>query len=378
MFFRRGKKEKKERQHAKKAAVKIESVIQEESHPGDAKGMEQPTLPVVGTWEFELEDEEYLNFLELFLSYVLEKDSTDGGDSGGELPLLKGFSPQLRERELHSLTFDVLTTIHRRQRHAHHPDRKHSGNDPPVFRAGCCYKPVKRCATPELQTSSVWSEAPVSGTNLSVTSLPGLRTGRQKGLFGLQQQRSVPLGHRMKGGLFGSEASPIRSAVPTGQPPESLIFGSSTCVEAAIELQQGLDSKLEAQFPELGRLLEWMVRWADRRVLLGHHGKKKKERREGVGGAANEGVVIRVKASAPAVLTSLSMLQRRYTALLGSDCYSAHIQVPKTQWTVAPVLQPGVDMKLERESSVDTGYPGSANTPNAGLDHNLQQEEQSM
>ncbi|XP_051268723.1 ciliogenesis and planar polarity effector 1 isoform X1 [Dicentrarchus labrax] len=374
----RGKKANKVRKHAKKTAVKIESVIQEESHPGEAKESEQPSLPVVGTWEFELEDEEYLNFLELFLSYVLEKDSADGGDSGGELPLLKGFSSQLRERELHSLTFDVLTTIHRRQRDAHHPARKHLSNDPPVFRAGYCYKPVKQGAAPELQTSSIWSEAPISRTSLSVNSLPGLITGREKGLFGLQQQSSVPLAQRIKGGLFGSETNPIQSAFPTGQPSESLIFGSPTSVEAVIELQQGLGTKLEAQFPELGRLLEWMVRWADRRVLLGHHGKKKKERGRGVGGTADEGVVIRVKASAPAVLTSLSLLQYRYTALLGTDCYSAHIQVPETQWTVAPVLQLEMDRKLERESSVDTGYPGSANTPITGLDHNQQQEELSI
>ncbi|XP_044029035.1 ciliogenesis and planar polarity effector 1 isoform X2 [Siniperca chuatsi] len=376
----RGKKAKKvrNREHAKKTAVKIESVIQEESHPGDAKEKEQPSLPVVGTWEFELEDEEYLNFLELFLSYVLEKDGADGGDSGSELPLLKGFSSQLRERELHSLTFDVLTTIHRRQRDVHHPTRKHVGNDPPVFRAGCCYKPMKQGATSALQTSSIWSEAPVSRTSFSVTSLPGLRTGRQKGLFGLRQQSSDSLGQRMKGGLFGSETSPSRSAFPTEQPSESLICGSSTSVEAVIELQQGLDPKLEAQFPELGRLLEWMVRWADRRVLIGHRGKKKKERGGGVGGTADEGVVIRVKASAPAVLTSLSLLQRRYTALLGTDHYSAHIQLPQTQWTVAPVLQPEVDRKLERESSVDTGYPGAANTPITSPDHNLQQGELSI
>ncbi|XP_027137955.1 ciliogenesis and planar polarity effector 1 isoform X4 [Larimichthys crocea] len=373
----RGKKAKKVREHAKKTAVKIKSVIQEESHTGDVKESELPSLPVVGTWEFELEDEEYLNFLELFLSYVLEKDSTGGGDSGSELPLLKSFSSKLRERELHSLTFDVLTTIHRRQRDAHHPARKHQGNDPPVFRAGCCYKPVKRGVTPELQTSSVWSEAPVSRTSLSVTSLPGLRTGRQKGLFGLRQQSSVPLGRRMKEGLVGPETSPIRSAFLTGQPSESFIFDSSTSVEAAIELQQGLDPKLEAQFPELGRLLEWMVRWADRRVLLGHHGKKKKDKGRETGGT-NDGVVIRVKASAPAVLTSLSLLQRRYSAILGSDRYTAHIQVPETQWTVAPVLQPEVDRKLERESSVDTGYPGSANTPITGLDPNVQQGELSI
>ncbi|XP_056287984.1 ciliogenesis and planar polarity effector 1 isoform X2 [Pseudoliparis swirei] len=371
----RGKKAKV-RQHAKKTAVKVESVIPEESQPGDAKENEQPSLPVVGTWEFELEDEEYLNFLELFLSYVLEKDSADGGDPGGELPLLRAFSSQLRERELHSLTFDVLTTIHRRQRDVHHPARKHSGHDPPVFRAGCCFKPVKQGATPDLQTSSVWSEAPTSRTSLSVTSLLRQGTGKQKGLFGLRQQRSS--GQRIKGGLFCSEASPSRRAFPSRQPSENSIFGSSTSVEAVIELQQGLDPTLDAQFPELGRLLEWMVRWADRRALQGHHGKKKKERGRGDGGTADDGVVIRVKASAPAVLTSLSLLERRYTALLGSDRYTAHIQVPETQWTVAPVLQPEADGKLERESSVDTGYPGSANTPIIGLDCNLQQEELSI
>lgn len=371
----RDKKAKKGKKNAKKNAVKIESVIQEESHPGDAKENEQPSLPVVGTWEFELEDEEYLNFLELFLSYVLEKDSCDGGDSGSELPLLKSFSSQLRERELHSLTFDVLTTIHRRQRDAPHPSRKNVVNDPPVFRAGCCYKPVKQGAATEMQTSSVWSETPVPRTSLSVTSLPGLGDGRPKGLFGLRQQSSVPLGQRVKGDFFGSETSPKRCSFPKEQPSESLIFGSSTSAEAVMELQQGLDPKLEAQFPELGRLLEWMVRWADRRVLLGHHGKRKKEMGGGDGATADERVVIRVKASASAILTSLSLLQERYAALLGTDHYNAQIQVSQTQWNVSPVLQPEFDRKLERESSVDTGYPGSSNTPVVGLDHNLQQGE---
>nr|XP_020474269.1 protein JBTS17 isoform X2 [Monopterus albus] len=374
----RGKNSKKvrDKKHTKKTAVKTESIIQEETHPDNAKGNEEVPLPVVGTWEFELEDDEYLNFLQLFLSYVLEKNSADGGDSGSGLPLLKGFSSQLKERELHSLTFDVLTTIHRRQRDGHHLGRKHRSNDLPVFRAGYCYKPVKQCTTTEPSTSFVWSEAPLSRTSLSVSSLPGLKTGRQKGLFGFRQQSSVPSVQRMKIGHSGSEASPIQSAFTMGQPSE--ILTSSTPVEAVTELQQDLDPKLEAQFPKLGRLLEWMVRWADRRVLLGHHGIKKKERGGEVRGTADEGVVIRVKASAPAILTSLSLLEHRYTALLGTDSYSAHIQVPETQWTVAPVLQPEVDRKLERESSVDTGYPGSANTPITGLYHNPQQEELSI
>ncbi|XP_069569860.1 ciliogenesis and planar polarity effector 1 isoform X2 [Brachyistius frenatus] len=365
----RGKimKKVKQREHAKKTAIKIENVIQEEGRPGDAKE-EQPSPPVVGTWEFELEDDEYLHFLELFLSYVLEKDSPDVADSSTELPLLKGFSCQLRERELHSLTFDVLTTIHRRQKDGHHPSRKYSGNDPPVFRAGCCYKPGKEGTTPELQASFLWSEAPISRTSLSVSSHPEPRAGRQKGLFGLRQQS------RVKGAPFGSETSPLQGAFTPRQPSHSFISGSSMSVEAVAELQQGLDPKLEAQFPELGRLLEWMVRWADRRVLLGHHGKKKKDKGGKAERTADDGVVIRVKASAPAVLTSLSLLQSRYTALLATDRYSAHIPASEMQWTVAPVLQP----EVERESSIDTGYPGSANTPITGLHHNLQQEELSI
>ncbi|XP_034459066.1 ciliogenesis and planar polarity effector 1 [Hippoglossus hippoglossus] len=358
-------------------AVKIESAIQEETHPDGTKGNEKSPLPVVGTWEFELEDEEYLNFLELFISYELEKDGADGGDPGSELPLLKSFSSKLRERELHSLTFDVLTTIHRRQRDGHHPGRKPWSSDPPVFRAGCCYKPIKQGPTPEPQSSAVWNEASISRASLSVSSLPGPRTGKMKGLFGLRKQSSVHLAQRKNRGHCGSESSPIKSTFPIGQPSESLMFASPTSVEAVTELQQGLVPKLEAQFPELGRLLEWMVRWADRRVLL-HHRRKKKERGGGVGGPADEGVVIRVKASAPAVLTSLSLLEWRYTALFGTERYSTHIQVPETQWTVAPVVQPAVDGNPERESSIDTGYPGSANTPITGPDHNLQQGELSI
>ncbi|XP_072227956.1 ciliogenesis and planar polarity effector 1 [Leuresthes tenuis] len=352
----RGKKAKKEREDAKK----IKNVVQGEGHRNKAKEKEQLSLPVVGTWEFELEDEEYLNFLELFFSYVLEKNNTDGADSGSELPLLRGFCSELRERELHSLTFDVLTTVHRRQRHGHQP----SASSPPVFRAGCCFKPVKERGTPELQASSVWRESPVSRANLSVSSHPEWRTGRQKGLFGLRQQSNMAIG-RVKEDVLGSESSPVQSALSIAQPSESC----SVLVEAVTELQQGLDPKLEAQFPELGRLLEWMVRWADRRVLWGHRGKKKKDEE----GAADEGVMIRVKASAPAVLTSLSLLECKYAAVAKTSHDSPHILVPERQWTVAPVLQPKVERKLERESSVDTGYPGSANTPITGLDQNQQQ-----
>lgn len=312
-----------------------------------------------GVWEFELEDEEYLNFLELFFSYVLEK----GGADEGELPLLKSFSSKLKERELHSLTFDVLTTVHRRQRDTHHLARKHPGSDPPVFRAGCCFKPVKQDVTSELQPSAVSTEEPISRAAVG-----------KKGLFGQRLRSGLSLAQRMKGGHLGFKTNPIQSTFPTVHQSESVIFGSSTSMEAAFELQQSLDPKLEAQFPQLGRLLEWMVRWADRRVLVPPNSQGPREEDEGT---AKEGVMIRVKASAPAILTSLSLLWHRHAALLGHDL-TACIPLPPTRRTVTPVLQPDVDRKLERDSSVDTGYPGSANTPITGIDDSTQQAEPFM
>ncbi|XP_068609265.1 ciliogenesis and planar polarity effector 1 [Brachionichthys hirsutus] len=366
----RRKKTKKEGVRGKKTAVKPDGFDHKESRPGKARG---PCLPVVGTWEFELEDEEYLDFLELFLSYA-----ADGGDSGCELPLLKSFSAQLRERELHSLNFDVLTTIRRRQRDAYQAARKHSGKDPPVFKAGSCYKPVKLDVTTEPQASSVWSEAATSRASRSVSSLPGLRVGRQKGLFGHRQQRIAPSDQRMDGSLFDSESSFIQNASSTGKLQERFNFGSSTSMQAAVELQQGLDLKLEARFPKLGRLLEWMVRWADRSALSGRRRKKKTDPGGVFEGTAVEGVVIRVKASTPAILASLTLLQHRYNALLEADHSGTQVQFPATQYIVAPVLQREIGQKLENESSVCSSDPGSAEESNADLAVKLQQEEPSI
>lgn len=326
------------------------------SLPEDDRQSRHPQLPIVGTWEFELEDEEYLRFLDLMLSYMLGKDEVDGMESVGELPLLRSYSSRLRDGELHSLAFDALTSVHRRQR-----ERKER-DPPPVFRAGCCYKPVQEGA-PESQTSSIGNE-----DLPSISSLPGL----SKGLFGLrrqQQTRGSP-GHKL---MVVDDSSTVGGSFSAAAPPEnSLVLGSLTSVEAAMDLQQGLDPKLEAQFPELGRLLEWMVRWADRRAPLRHQRASRSEKVA----ADLGGVVMRVKASTPAVLASLSMLRRRLDLLLGEDRHVAHMQVPEMQWTVAPVLRPvEVDRRLQGDFDLEeTRSPESASAPLTGLD----QEELSM
>ncbi|KAM4532203.1 ciliogenesis and planar polarity effector 1 [Fundulus diaphanus] len=356
---------KKAHKDDKKTASRMEK-----AHTSGEREKQQRSLPEVGSWEFELEDEEYLSFLELFLSYVLEKDTMDSMDCGEELPLLKGFCSQLREKELHSLTFDVVSTIHRRQRGGLPLERKHSAKPRSAFRAGCCYKPVKRDTTPEPQTPSLWSEDPVVGPDTS--SHPGRGAETQRGSLGRWRQSDISSAGG-KEAHVGSETSFVQNAFTTKHPSESLIPGFSSSVEAPTDLQEGLDPQLEARFPELGRLLEWMVRWADRRILLGHRGKK----REDVAGEPDEGVVIRVKATAPAILTSLGMLENRYAAQPQTDHFTSSKRIPERQWTVAPALPSDVERRTERESSVDTGYPGSVNTPIAGPDHDVPQGETS-
>lgn len=227
------------------------------------------SVPTVGTWEFESEDEEYMLFLDLFLSYVLGKDRLDAEES--ELPLLSSFSQRLRTGELHSVTFDMLTTLKRRQK-----DGGKRGGRLPLFRAGHSF-----------QTLPVTPEPPPSVGPVQSDTLPGLHPGKHPSLFGLRQQVN----------LLASDV-------------DSTAFKILSQAELGVQIQ--LDSSLENRFPQLARLLEWMMRWADRRVLLSQPVGKTSE--------GGDSVVIRVKGSTPAVLSALELLEQRYSAaLLGEN-----------------------------------------------------------
>lgn len=239
------------------------------------------TVPTVGTWEFELEDEEYTLFLEVFLSYMLEKDRLDAEES--ELPLLSAFSQQLHTRELHSVTFDMLTTLKRRQK-----DRKRSVQLP-VFHAGHCFQTLP--VTPPSFIGPVQSDTHA--------------TGKHQGLFTLRRH--------------ATQTSKEVKVNSTGTDVESTGFKMLSLAE--LDVQMELDSSLEARFPRLARLLEWMMRWADKRVLLSQPIRKTSE-------GSSDSVVIRVKASTPAVLTALLLLERRYSAaLLGENSNHSHTEV---------------------------------------------------
>ncbi|XP_064163689.1 ciliogenesis and planar polarity effector 1 isoform X2 [Anguilla rostrata] len=272
--------------------------------------------PPVGTWEFELLDEEYPRFLELFLSYVLERDC--GEDKALALPLLSGFSPQLREAELHSLAFDVLTTLKRRQRGQWSAAGRRPGGAPAPAPQGPSRLPSP---SPSL---SVRSEALVRTSTPSGVQPPGPRAERPQGLFGLRQARQPMRVTQAEGAWPGPEAG--RSS-PAWTPQ------SDHKASPSLDLPEP-----EARFRDLSRLLEWMVRWADRRVRVGHPAP----RRTGAGGAA-EGVVMRAKASTPAVLTALRVLESRYTAaLLAAGGHCPSFRGPEAEFTPA-LAEPEVE-----------------------------------
>ena len=89
--------------------------------------------------------------------------------------------------------------------------------------------------------------------------------------------------------------------------------------------------------------------------------------------------MIRVQASAPAVLTALSLLElRRSAALLPrADPAPGPPRTPVAEPHVgsAPALLPEAGWKQEGEGSVDTGYPGSTHTPVTIPDARLMPEE---
>ncbi|XP_065120529.1 ciliogenesis and planar polarity effector 1 isoform X4 [Paramisgurnus dabryanus] len=311
--------------------------------------LKSPCLPTVGTWEFELEDEEYTIFLELFLSYVLEKGMLDAEES--ELPLLSSYSKQLHTKELHSATFDLLTTLKRRQRDGHQTGCKR-GARLPLFRAGHCFQTVP--VTPELPPSTELASSFQTNTT-SAWALPGHRVGQPRGLFGLRQQstlKSSEVQVRSEVQSISQNSLPI---TPHGRFWDIIILS-----QAELDIQVPLDSTLETRFPQLARLLEWMMRWADKRVLLSQPIRKRSE-------GSSDSVVIRAKASTPAVLSALELLEERYTAaLLATNKHDSHFKqrpvVGAIEASSDSVLRSITDWRRDRDNIVDTDHPTSAET----------------
>uniref|UniRef100_W5N4R7 Ciliosis and planar polarity effector complex subunit 1 n=1 Tax=Lepisosteus oculatus TaxID=7918 RepID=W5N4R7_LEPOC len=385
-----GKENQRKSQSAKQKPDTLKgSDKQHEEVQSKGELQESPALPVVGSWEFECEDEEYVQFLELFLSYVLEKDQADSRDPS--VPFLSCFSSLLREKELTSLVFDVHTTLKRRQ------SRRNGGGS--VFRPGSCYQwlpePLHSGGPPASVHSEAWSmESGPCALRSSLGSalhFPGARKPKQKGLFGLKQQALLEARSSARSGseVNRTPSEPRCSPVAGIAKPEGWLFKAVSPQDPPTEAP---DPELEPRFRVLGRPLEWMIRWSDRRLLCVPTKAPRPPER---------GAAIRVKTSAPAVLAALRLLERRYTAGLLLEkpspspvnmrrgcpqqidgrrrksierpCPPPH--VPEQRYTVAPVVLAEMNWKAERESSVDTGYPGSAGTPITILDQEPQHSE---
>ncbi|XP_049718453.1 ciliogenesis and planar polarity effector 1 isoform X2 [Elephas maximus indicus] len=326
----------------------------------DHEKSSQNALPVIGVWEFERDDDEYIKFLDLFLSYVLERDLISSSDPG--IPFLTSFSSHLREHELNSLVFDVHTTLKRRQ------GKTKSQN---VFRAGSCFVVAPESYESE-NSSSLNNECVIRLENQALSASAvvnqGIRpcienplnevskTEAKSGLFGLKQKSiyrmqndnpEKPLVHRLSSHIFLT--------------PNSI--KTRRCVFKAIQSndlnrQEDLPLALSNRFGNIGRLLEWMIRWSDRRLLCDSSITES---------SWEYSPVIRVKTSTAAILTSLWLLGQPYFATYKAK--NAIIKVLENHYSRS---QNGPS--IDNESKTDAGCSLAVSTEGVAEERNDQNE----
>ncbi|KAM8793601.1 ciliogenesis and planar polarity effector 1-like [Eudromia elegans] len=299
----------------------------------------QCNLPIVGAWEFERNDDEYVIFLELFLSYVLERDLISCSDLG--IPFLTSFSGLLREHELNSLLFDVHTTLKRRQGKTRSPS---------VFRAGSCYTVTLAPCNPETVSAhnenknileNQVSVSVVQSKELTESSEHDLMKGFDKGLFGLKH-KSV---YRTQDDSQEVTVAAASQAFPNRISCSSQTLATSKYVYKTIhilDVAPGDEISLElmGKFSNIARLLEWMIRWSDKRLLCGFN----KE------GSLEDSVpMIHVKTSAAAVLSSLWLLEQLYND--ESQSRNIKIKHPSNQFLEGFASPSGTQPKIEEEST---------------------------
>uniref|UniRef100_A0A672U9I4 Ciliosis and planar polarity effector complex subunit 1 n=1 Tax=Strigops habroptila TaxID=2489341 RepID=A0A672U9I4_STRHB len=294
----------------------------------------QCNIPIVGAWEFERDDDEYVIFLELFLSYILERDLVNYSDLG--IPFLASFSGLLREHELNTLSFDVHTTLKHRQGKT----RSQS-----VFRAGSCYTVTLASCDPE--TTSVCNENQNNLENPTIVrstlrttepSVCNLMKGFNDGLFGLK--------HKC---IYRAQSDNQEVTVVSASQTFANHNFSSLQTRATskyiyktvdmVDLVPGdqLPVELMGKLSNIAKLLEWMIRWSDKRLLCGSN---KQDSLEEVL------PMIHVKTSAAAVLTSLWLLEQLYGD--GSQKKSVKFKVRK---------RIRVSMKCSTDTSLSDGQP---------------------
>ncbi|XP_014112487.1 PREDICTED: uncharacterized protein C5orf42 homolog isoform X3 [Pseudopodoces humilis] len=262
--------------------------------------LNQCNLPIVGAWEFERDDDEYVRFLELFLSYVLERDLVKY--SGLGIPFLSSFSGALQKHELNSLFFDIHTTLKR---------RKSKTRSQSVFRAGSCY--TVTLASSGLEKVSGCNEnknileKPTIVYSVGQTTEPSvcnLPKGLKEGLFGLKY-KSIYRAQTDSQGVtvpLTSQTLPSHSS-STLQTQAISKYVYKTLDVADIVPAEELPIELMGKLSNISKLLEWMIRWSDKRLLCGSNKRDSLEETL---------PMIHVKTSSAAVLTSFWLLEQLY------------------------------------------------------------------
>ncbi|NWU83651.1 CPLN1 protein, partial [Onychorhynchus coronatus] len=308
----------------------------------------QCNLPVVGAWEFERDDDEYVRFLELFLGYILERDLIKYSDIG--IPFLTSFSGLLREHELNSLFFDVHTTLKRRQ------GRSRSQS---VFRAGSCYTVTLSSCDPE---TSVYNkpqnilEKPKIVQSIVQTKEPSvhnLMEGLNAGLFDLKH-KSIYRAQTHNQGVtvaLASQSVPNHtSSTLQTQATSKYIYKTVDVVdivpgeELAIELMDKLNN--------IAKLVEWMIRWSDKKQLCDSN---KQDSLEEIL------PMIHMKTSATAVLASLWLLEQLYRER--SQTKSIKYKHPDNQDVKEFASLSEAQSRTEKENSMDESFSTVANPP---------------
>ncbi|XP_048965291.1 ciliogenesis and planar polarity effector 1 isoform X13 [Canis lupus baileyi] len=317
----------------------------------DHEKLLQNALPVVGVWEFERDDDEYIKFLDLFLSYVLERDLLDSKDPG--IPFLTSFSGHLKEHELNSLLFDVHTTLKRRQ------GKTKSQN---IFRAGSCFVVASESYESEKAENQVLSAAvPVNQGTRPVLENPLNEVDKYEGtsgLFGLKQKSvyriqdansEKPVIQRLSNHIFWT---------PKSNKTRRCIFKAIQCSD--INPQEDLPLALNDTFGSIRRLLEWMIRWSDRRLLCDPSLTEL---------SSEYSPVIRVKTTTAAILTSLWLLEQPYFATYKAKniILESHTQREREAETQAE--GEAGSMHQEPDVGLDLGTPGSRPRPKVLENH---------
>ncbi|XP_032941401.1 ciliogenesis and planar polarity effector 1 isoform X4 [Catharus ustulatus] len=309
--------------------------------------LNQCNLPVVGAWEFERDDDEYVRFLELFLSYVLEKDLLKNSDLG--IPFLTSFSGLLQEHELNSLFFDVHTTLKRRQ------NRTRSQS---VFRAGSCYTVTLASCDPEkvsvcnenkniLEKPTIvrfveWATEP---------SVHNLTKGLKEGLFGLKHKSIYRAQTDNLTIALTSQAFPNHnSSTLQTQAISKYVYKTLDVVD--IVPAEELPIELMGKLSNISKLMEWMIRWSDKRLLCGSN--KHDSFEEAL-------PVLHVKTSAAAILTSFWLLEQLHgdrSQIKSIKCKHSDDQCLEEIASLSEALS-----RTEEESSMDEGSSTVANSP---------------